>query len=153
MAEQFPIELAATLNDFRIVITDRNIERNTASHAMARHDIRHAPETDAIAVIAPGIAKHIGLRAGPGHAARIGRWIKFIMLNIGRDPKGDASAIGPANLGAPPPRHIVIMARFAQHAPYSFAHSRRAGISIMSTIMPCSCCNFSRNSGKRMMKS
>src|SRR5258706_4124164 len=85
---------------------------------MLVEDLEHAPEADAIAVVEMRVALDIRIgRARPwiAHAVVLGQIL--VMLDVGRDPQGNARVAGPDDPRSIDDRKIVDPVRRQGHAP------------------------------------
>ena len=95
-----PLAALVRFQDLRIVVEHREIERGGAADAEVVHDVEHAPEADAVAVVAQAVAQHVGMwRARPRIARpRFGQIL--VVLDVRHDPDGKACAAGPGKVSA-----------------------------------------------------
>ena len=112
---KLPTALDTGGNDLGVVFTQSHVERHAAAHAAAVHGLHHAPHTHSVAVVAVRISLHIRDGPGPWGALGVGRGLEFIKLDVGRDPKSQLRAIGPANGRAVLIGQKVVKARIAFH--------------------------------------
>ena len=97
VAHIFPASCFHGFEDVGIHLDHRHRERNGAADRVLVHDLEHAPQADAIAVVAAAVAQHVGMRHARPRIAHpdLGRDV-FVMLDIGAGPDRDARALGPA---------------------------------------------------------
>src|SRR5262245_66524909 len=98
MREELPTALTTGGGNIREVIANGDVERDAAPHAIAVHGRHHAPDTDAISVVAPGVVEHVGHRSLPRGSRRVQRRIELIVPAISRAPACQARAPGPDDL-------------------------------------------------------
>ena len=99
VAHVLPAPRLHGLQDLGIHFDHRHRQRHGAAHAVLVQDLEHAPQADAVAVVAAAIAQHVGMRhARPGIAhPHLGREI-FVVLDVWADPDRDPRAVGPGKL-------------------------------------------------------
>ena len=88
VAHELPAELLGFLEDFRVVLGDLGIERDTAADAVFRHHLHHAPDADTVAVVAAGVVADV---------RRAGEEVEVEVLDVGDHPDGDAGAVRPGD--------------------------------------------------------
>ena len=99
VAHVLPAPRLHGLQDLGIHLDHRHRQRHGAAHAVLVQDLEHAPQADAVAVVAAAIAQHVGMRhARPGIAhPHLGGEI-FVVLDVRADPDRDPRAVGPGKL-------------------------------------------------------
>ena len=101
VGHQFPVALLHRLQDRRVVLDHRHREADGGGDAERVGRLEQPPQADAVAVVADGIAEHIGRRAaGPGVPQALEGGLELVVLDVRADPQRDARAIGPGEPGA-----------------------------------------------------
>ena len=93
VSHPLPTELIGLLDNARIVRADVGVQRDGAFDAVLLHDLHHAPNTDAHAVVAPRIVQHVRIDRQVGEPRRGA--VEQEMLDIGDHPHRDARTVRP----------------------------------------------------------
>ncbi len=83
---ELPLQPNALFHDTRIEFSNLAVERDSSAHAMLAQHLHHAPDADAIAVVAPGVIADV---------RRTGSEFEMEVLDVGDDPDCDTRAIRP----------------------------------------------------------
>ena len=96
-----------------------------ANEALALQDIHQPPDADPRAIVAPGVIQHVGPQPGCHGRKRNCRLVVVEVLDVGRDPHGDARAVRQRKLWPPHDRRILKASMLHDLIPSET--SRRAG--------------------------
>jgi hypothetical protein len=78
------------LHDAGIVQGDFGVEGDGAADGVFAHDVHHAPDADAVAVVAAAVVADV---------RGIGKQVDVEMFDVGDDPDGDAALLGQVIFG------------------------------------------------------
>jgi len=103
-----PVARQHRLRDLGEVLQHADVQRGRAPDLVAVEHLEQSPEPDPVAVLVSRVLLHVGQRASrPGIARAIERREIFVVLDVGRDPEGDARVVRPPDDRAVDHRQVI----------------------------------------------
>jgi hypothetical protein len=97
VAEQFPLQPDALVNDIGHVVAHCGVQRYTGTQPEVLQRFHHTPYARPVAIVAQRIVQDVRIRTRPQRAAlSVGR-IDLVELDVGAHPKCNARTVGPTN--------------------------------------------------------
>ena len=100
MGEEFPAGRAARLDDLRVVLAERDVERDAAPDAVGAEDVEDPPDADAVAVVSVRVGRDVRLPPRPRAPGRVVRGQQLVELDVRRHPDRDPRVTGPGRASA-----------------------------------------------------
>src|SRR5437773_6898713 len=107
MAQPFPFPLVALLDNRRVMLADFGVKEHAGAYVELFEHVHNAKNTDARAVIAQRVTRHVRRVIAAGAA---NRHVEVEKLDIRRDPESDPRVVRPGDFLSSNDGNIVVSA-------------------------------------------